>query len=522
MYKTIYTATGLTLVSQAVSQQKTIELTHFAVGDGGGNSIKPIESMTQLVREKYRNTVNRIYQDPDNENKYTAELIVPVSVEGFVVREIALFDRNGNMIIVGSTPEVYKPTMEEGVVGDSIYRIPFVISNSEIIELNFDPNIVIATQQWIIHILTPAKLFPGGTTGQVLKKLSNIDGDTEWGPAEAADAFVNTIEEEQSLVADQLIVDLSKTTTIGAAVYINGDRITNKAGAEGWLATSATELTLGKAYPDAKILIVQNEPLGAAPYPLAQNKNLSDVLNKPLARQNLGVMGADETKYNDCPPGTIITLATDKIPPGYRFLKANGATVSRAAYADLFSAIGTSFGAGDGVSTFKLPDLRGEFPRFWDDGRNVDTNRQIGSFQTGAIQSHNHTGSAQSGGSHNHSATSSSAGTHNHSATIGSNGNHAHNVPQGAYGQQVSASYSSTYKWASGDGYTRLALSSYEANTLSAGNHTHSASIANAGAHTHDISVSSGGSHTHALDIGSTGGVETRPRNFALLACIKY
>jgi len=89
MYKTIYTATGLALVSQAVSQQRTIELTHFAVGDGGGNSIEPIESMTQLVRERYRATINRIYQDPENENKYTAEMIIPVTVEGFVVREIA-------------------------------------------------------------------------------------------------------------------------------------------------------------------------------------------------------------------------------------------------------------------------------------------------------------------------------------------------------------------------------------------------------------------------------------------------
>ncbi|WP_240687779.1 phage tail protein [Alkanindiges illinoisensis] len=53
-FKTIYTSIGLSLVAQAVSQHRTIELTHFAVGDGGGNSIVPIESMTQLVRERYR------------------------------------------------------------------------------------------------------------------------------------------------------------------------------------------------------------------------------------------------------------------------------------------------------------------------------------------------------------------------------------------------------------------------------------------------------------------------------------
>lgn len=389
-YKTIYTTTGLALVSQAVSQQRTIELTHFAVGDGGGNSIEPIESMTQLVRERYRATINRIYQDPENENKYTAEMIIPVTVEGFVVREIALFDRNGNMVLVGNTPEVHKPTLAEGVTQDSVYRIPFVISNPEVLELNFDPNVIIATHQWILNTLTPANMFPGGTIGQVLKKKSNADGDTEWADAGSAEVFVNTIEEEQSLVADQLIVDLSETTTTGAAVYINGDRITNKAGADGWLATTATRITLGKAYPGAKILIVQNEPLGAAPYPLAQKNNLSDVLNKPLARQNLGVMSADEAKFNDCPAGTVVAFAGQVIPPSIRLLKCDGSTISRTAYSDLFAAIGTTYGAGDGISTFKLPDLRGEFIRGFDAGRGVDAGREFGSRQADAFKSHQH------------------------------------------------------------------------------------------------------------------------------------
>ena len=386
MYKTIYTTTGLALVSQAVSQQRTIELTHFAVGDGGGNAMIPNESMIQLIREKYRATINRIYQDPENENKYTAEMIIPVTVEGFVVREIALFDRNGNMVLVGNTPEVHKPTLAEGVTQDSVYRIPFVISNPEVIDLNFDPNVIIATHQWILNTLTPATMFPGGTNGQVLKKKSNADGDTEWADAGSAEVFVNTIEEEQSLVADQLIVDLSETTTTGAAVYINGDRITNKTGADGWLATSDTRITLGKDYPGAKILIVQNEPLGAAPYPLAQKNNLSDVLNKPLARQNLGVMSFDEAKFNDCPPGTVVMLASQNIPTGYRLLKCNGAAISRSAYADLFASIGITYGAGDGVNTFNVPDARGEFPRFADDGRGIDVGRLIGSKQGDAIR----------------------------------------------------------------------------------------------------------------------------------------
>lgn len=386
MYKTIHTSLGLQLLAQAEATGSKIEITHMAVGDGGGNAIIPNPAMQQLTRERFRAPVNRIYQDPENENLFTAELIIPVETTSFVVREIAVFDRNGNMLMIGNTPEAHKPTIADGAFTDSVYRIPFVVGNSASIELKIDPNTITATHSWILNTLTTAYFLPGGTTGQVLKKASNTAGDVEWGDAGTADVFVNTIEEEQSLVADQTIVDLTTVNTHGAAVYINGGRITNKAGADGWIATSATRITLGKAYPNNKILIIQNESLGAAPYPLAQKNNLSDVPNKALTRQNLGVMSSDEAKYNDCPPGTVITLATPNIPTGYRLLKCNGAAVSRAAYPELFAAIGTYFGAGDGVETFNLPDARGEFPRYVDDGRGIDFGRIVGSKQGDAIR----------------------------------------------------------------------------------------------------------------------------------------
>jgi len=79
------------------------------------------------------------------------------------------------------------------------------------------------------------------------------------------------------------------------------------------------------------------------------------------------------------PPGAVFFFAMDTPPDGY--LKANGSDVSRIAYATLFTAIGTTYGAGDGSTTFTLPDMRGEFPRGFDDGRGVDTGRVLGSPQ---------------------------------------------------------------------------------------------------------------------------------------------
>ena len=88
------------------------------------------------------------------------------------------------------------------------------------------------------------------------------------------------------------------------------------------------------------------------------------------------------------PSGAVLYFAGRTAPAGW--LKANGAAVSRTAYAALFAAIGTTYGAGDGRSTFNLPDLRGEFLRGWDDGRGVDTGRGFGSAQAHALQSHQH------------------------------------------------------------------------------------------------------------------------------------
>lgn len=137
------------------------------------------------------------------------------------------------------------------------------------------------------------------------------------------------------------------------------------------------------------------------------------------------------------PAGEVAWFARNTAPTGY--LKANGAAVSRTTYVTLFTAIGTTFGAGDGSTTFNLPDLRGEFIRGWDDGRGVDSGRSFGSTQSDLLKSHTHTYPNADG-----------VGTY-----------------------QAGASYTLRYGGAD--------------NTTAA-----------------------------------TGGAETRPRNLALLACIKY
>ena len=96
------------------------------------------------------------------------------------------------------------------------------------------------------------------------------------------------------------------------------------------------------------------------------------------------------------PPGLVAHFARSTPPPGW--LKCNGAAVSRTAYAALYAALGTTFGAGNGSTTFKLPDLRGEFLRGWDQGRGVDGGRGFGTAQSHAVERHNHYLPTSSGG----------------------------------------------------------------------------------------------------------------------------
>ena len=165
------------------------------------------------------------------------------------------------------------------------------------------------------------------------------------------------------------------------------------------------------------------------------------------------------------PTGSVHMMATTTVPSGY--LKCNGAAVSRTTYADLFAIVGTAHGAGDGSSTFNVPDLRGEFVRGWDDSRGVDSGRNFGSAQSDQNQQHNHSASATS------SVTDPG---------------HFHDVP-----------YSNSD---SGDGVIE------ESGTGFSGvEPTNSA--------TTGISVST------SVSIGNSGGNEARPRNIAMMFVIK-
>jgi microcystin-dependent protein len=96
----------------------------------------------------------------------------------------------------------------------------------------------------------------------------------------------------------------------------------------------------------------------------------------------------DDDVSNAVPIGTIALWLTGVPPSGW--LHLNAQAVSRTTYAALFALWGTTFGVGDGSTTFNVPEVRGEFPRFWDASRGIDAGRAIGTAQAEETKAHQH------------------------------------------------------------------------------------------------------------------------------------
>ncbi|MDP9709848.1 UNVERIFIED_ORG: microcystin-dependent protein [Pseudomonas fluorescens] len=232
------------------------------------------------------------------------------------------------------------------------------------------------------------------------------------------------------------------------------------------------------------------------------NTNSSEILATTAALNKL------QKQVGDSMTGMVAGFSMSWPPEGW--LRCNGAAVSRTTYARLFAMLGAHYGAGDGLTTFNLPDMRGLFPRGWDDGRGVDPSRAFGTFQDMMIHSHAHTASAAAVGDHLHAAWTDAQGNHVHRTWTDAQGNHSHSAP----------SAPGVGQGAGGPNTIQMSGGAHE--TSWAGNHAHNVAMDAAGHHAHNVGVGGGGAHTHGVTVAAAGGTETRPKNLALLFCIKY
>ncbi|PTB19553.1 hypothetical protein C9I57_17895 [Trinickia symbiotica] len=234
--------------------------------------------------------------------------------------------------------------------------------------------------------------------------------------------------------------------------------------------------------------------------------------------------------------GQIVLEPRTSARAGY--LKCNGALVKRTDYPALWAYAQASgallsdaewqrhrwgcFSSGDDATTFRVPQLRGEFLRCWSDGRsNLDLNREIGSRQGTANLAHAHNASSSEVGDHAHTASTDAQGWHGHHGWTAGGGEHNHN--NGAFSRLLRPPYggSLTGSDAAGSGSEQAVGPGDSADIVGAGHHAHQFDTEGAGNHGHNVTIGGAGRHTHTITVKSAGVDESRPYNVALLAMIR-
>ena len=146
MYEAIVTDLGNELMMEAVANGKKVAITEFAVGDGGGEHYKPRTEMTALKNEKWRGPINSCEISSEASNILEVAAICPGEAGGFTIREMAVFDKDGNMIAICNCPATPKVPIADGVVNEMRLELEIALVNGDAIELVVDPHIVTATK----------------------------------------------------------------------------------------------------------------------------------------------------------------------------------------------------------------------------------------------------------------------------------------------------------------------------------------------------------------------------------------
>ncbi|WP_417795900.1 phage tail protein [Terasakiella pusilla] len=148
-YYSLLTAIGAAQIANAISLGGTVTVTQFAAGTGDGAEYDPTEDQTALKSEVYRGNVNSIDIVTGTPNVIEFHCVIPVTEGGWTLREVGLFDGDGNLLIIAKYPSSYKPVQSEGTAGDFSLKIQVGVVNTDVVELKIDPAVVLASRQFV-------------------------------------------------------------------------------------------------------------------------------------------------------------------------------------------------------------------------------------------------------------------------------------------------------------------------------------------------------------------------------------
>ncbi|CTU04574.1 MULTISPECIES: phage tail protein [Enterobacteriaceae] len=432
-FYTLLTDIGAAKLASAAALGVPLKITHMAVGDGGGTLPTPDAKQTALVNEKRRAALNMLYIDPQNSSQIIAEQVIPENEGGWWIREVGLFDESGALIAVGNCPESYKPQLAEGSGRTQTVRMVLITSSTDNITLKIDPAVVLATRKYVDDKVLELKVY---VDDQMAKHLAAPDPHSQYAPKESP-TFTGTPKaptpaagNNTTQVATTAFVQAALTALINGApatldtlkeiaAAINNDpnfstTINNALALKAPLSSPAltgtpTAPTAAQSVNNTQIATTAfvksaiAAMVGSAPAALDTLNELASALGndpnfattmlnalagkQPLDNTLTNLSGKDVAgllaylglgEGSALPVGVPVPWPSATPPTGW--LKCNGAAFSAEEYPELAKAYPTN----------KLPDLRGEFIRGWDDGRGIDTGRALLNWQPHTILDHAH------------------------------------------------------------------------------------------------------------------------------------
>ncbi|WP_240112632.1 phage tail protein [Escherichia coli] len=336
-----------------------LNLTQMAVGDANGVLPTPDPAQTKLINQKRIAPLNLLSVDPNNQSQIIAEQIIPENEGGFWIREIGLYDDEGVLIAVANCPETYKPQLQEGSGRTQTIRMILVVTNTEAITLKIDPSVVLATRKYVDDEVLELRLY---VDDQMRNHIAAQDPHTQY--AQKHNPTFTGEPKAPTPAAGNNTTRIATTEFVQAAItaLINGAP-----------ATLDTLKEIAAAINnDPKFSTTINNALSGK-QPL--DETLTHLSGKDVAGL-LAYLGLGEGSA--LPVGAPVPWPSETPPTGW--LKCNGAPFSAEEYPKLAKAYPAN----------KLPDLRGEFIRGWDDGRGIDAGRVLLSIQTGMLEKHRH------------------------------------------------------------------------------------------------------------------------------------
>ncbi|WP_080243663.1 phage tail protein [Salmonella enterica] len=354
-YYAILTNQGAARLANATMLGSKLNLTQMAVGDANGVLPTPDPAQTKLINQKRIAPLNLLSVDPNNQSQIIAEQIIPENEGGFWIREIGLYDDEGVLIAVANCPETYKPQLQEGSGRTQTIRMILVVTNTAAITLKIDPSAVLATRKYVDDEVLELRLY---VDDQMRNHIAAQDPHTQY--AQKHNPTFTGEPKAPTPAAGNNTTRIATTAFVQAAItaLINGAP-----------ATLDTLKEIAAAINnDPKFSTTINNALSGK-QPL--DETLTHLSGKDVAGL-LAYLGLGEGSA--LPVGVPVPWPSATPPTGW--LKCNGAAFSAEEYPELAKAYPTN----------KLPDLRGEFIRGWDDGRGMDTGRAILSAQGDAIR----------------------------------------------------------------------------------------------------------------------------------------